>query len=490
MPELPFCKPGFYLWGGVELPLEFALRPFSIIGEQGSGKSSYIKLLLLSAMQAVANGYSERLFVTDFNGDEYKALFDLYLGRSSYKYIEPFDTKRGAEWRMFASFRTAAEAEEFGRLISPCLPNVTQPFFDEATSNIMGGLSASVWLARGARGDLSSDEGGVCHYCSHPLKILEGLNLAPEYNRERIGLWFGAKANPNKDVLMTLSNRVEAVRAAADSWKKSSDRFTTDDFRDGRYALILGRSHNFPEATKALTRAFFGIINRTVLSDRSSTLPRTWMFLDELPQFAGRLESLPQSLALGRTRGLASVISYQDRGLMLETYGPHLTQAISALTPQKGFCRNSDPDTAEWISRHFGETQRSYHTQSVSYPPGQAPSYSVAQHIDRVRVVRPEDIMRLPIPTPLGGSIWAYFISPVLQMNYLCPLSTEMLHRVLPSLGEGEREEEPSLAPQLRDTSAAPDTLPPPAASEPTPEPSTDPDDDLPYLTREDPWSA
>jgi hypothetical protein len=483
MPELPFCRPGFYLWGGVELPLEFALRPFSIIGEQGSGKSSHIKLLLLSAMQAVKHGYSERLFVTDFNGDEYREVFDLYLGRHSYKYIEPFDTKRGAEWRMFASFKTAAESEEFGRLIAPSLPNVTQPFFDETTGNVMAGLCASVWMARGARGDLSPDEGGVCHYCSSPSKILEGFNLAPEHNRERIGLFFGAKANPNKDVLLTLSNRVADIRAAAVSWKQASDSFTTDDFTHGRYAFLLGRSHNHPEATKALTRAFVGTIDRVVLSDPSSTLPRTWKFLDELPQFAGRLESLPQSLALGRTRGATSVISYQDRGLMLEVYGPHLTQAISALTPQKGFCRNSDPDTAEWISRHFGETQRSYHTQSVSYPPGQAPSYSV-------RVVRPEDVMRLPIPSPLGGSIWAYFISPVLQMNYLCPLSTEMLRRVLPSLGEEEREEEPSLAPQLLDASAVPDTPQPPAASEPTPEPSTDPDDDLPYLTGEDPWSA
>lgn len=477
MPLLDFCRPGFYHWGRVNMPIEFAVRPCVISGEQGSGKSGHLKLLLLSQLQNVAHGYGQRLFLTDFQG-EYLPILRRYLRAGAFKYIEPFDLVRGACWDIFADFTCPEDAEEFGRLISPTNQNDREPFFAEACANINAGLFAGVFLARGEHGDLGPEEGGVSYYAQSPEKIREGLNLAPEYNRARIGLYFNTKS-PNRDVLSTLGNRMADITAAAVAWRKSRDHFRIADWRAGRFALVLGYSHHHPEATKALNRALVAMVHRTILSDPNCTSPRTYVFLDELP-FFGRLDSLHTLLSLGRKKGLAAAISYQDKGLMLEVYGPYLTQAINGLTPQKGFCRTGEPETADSISRHFGESDRVRYTRGLSQSPGQPATTSITEHLDRIRVVPPEAIMNLPVASSAGGNLWAYFISPVLGVSYPCPLPIDMLRRLLP---QDDDDDDIDNAPALAPVSPTP----PPVRLQralPLPSPhelSVSDDDELPY---------
>jgi type IV secretory pathway TraG/TraD family ATPase VirD4 len=311
----------------------------------------------------------------------------------------------------------------------------------------------------------------------------EGLMLAPDLNRECIELFFGQKS-VNRDVLSTIGNRTLDIRDAAVEWSKAQDSFTFGDWKEGRFALVHGYSHNHPTLTQALSRVVAAYVSRTILADKNTNTPRTYCLWDELP-FFGKIDSLQGLLSLGRKKGLAAAIAYQKAGQMLEVYGPHLTRAINGLTPQRLHCRTSDAEEAEAISRHFGETQRSYFTRSVSRTSGQPGSESFTQHIDRIRVVTPEAIMGLPVPMSDDDVIWAYVISPVLGLNYACPLPLAALRRILPpEVDDDILDDDEGAAPCGAALIGPPPTPPPLMCGEALPAPTTDSDEDsLPYLT-------
>ena len=428
MRSLDFCPPGCYHYAGINYPLQQAETPFLQVGAQRSGKSTYAKLLALSALQSIKFGFTRSAFFFDFKG-EYLALLAQLLPRESIKYIQPFDLKQGVAWDIAAEITSVAEAEVMARLLAPTNPEGHEPFFDDSAGNAIAGLLISLHVTRGVDWtlwDLAKMLNGG------PSAIRAGLALAPSHNSGRIEFYFGGQ-KLNRDVLSTLGNRTADLSAAAEQWEKAGERVTLAGWKNGEFALLLGYSHEYPEATKALSRALLSKISRLILAEPDCYFPKSWVFLDELP-FFGRLDSLPGLLSLGPARGLAASISFQDLGLMRSIYGPDLTQAINGLTPQKLFCRLSDVDTAEWASRHFGDVESIRLTRSMSHADGEKPSntFSVGEQLHRARAVPPEDFLTIrPLSPPVVNEIRSYVVSPVLG-NYPHSLHINTIRRLLP----------------------------------------------------------
>lgn len=460
MPDLGFCPPGCYHYGGVNYPLQHAETPFLQVGAQRSGKSTHSKLLMLSALQSIRHGFTRRLFGFDFKG-EYLAMLSGLLPPASVKYIEPF-SPNGVAWDIAAEITSVAEAEAMGRLLAPTNPEGREPFFDESAGNAIAGLVVALHVTRGQDWTLSDL---VKFLNGGPSAIREGLALAPSLNRGRIAFYFNDQ-KMNRDSLATIGNRTADLAAAAERWERVGAGITLGRWMDGEFALLLGYSHNYPEATAALSRALLAKMSRLILSEPDCYFPKSWLFFDELA-FFGRLDLLPGLLALGPAKGMAASVSFQDLGLMRKVYGPDLTQAINGLTPQKMFCRLSDPDTAEWASRHFGESESIRVMRGVSHASGEHPSTttSYAEHLDRSRSVRPEDFLNIrPLSPPLVNELVSYVVSPTLG-NYCHALHIDTIRLLLP---RGPALVAPDLPKQL----PGPPPPNPPLASD---------DDGLPY---------
>lgn len=461
MLDLGFCPPGCYHYGGVNYPLQYAETPFLQVGAQRSGKSTHAKLLMLSALQSIKHGFTRRLFGFDFKG-EYLAMLSALLPRPSVKYIEPF-SPYGVAWDIAAEIGSVAEAEAMGRLLAPTNPEGREPFFDESAGNAIAGLLVSLHVTRGPDWTLLDL---VKFLNGGPSAIRDGLALAPSLNRGRIAFYFNDQ-KMNRDVLGTLGNRTKDLAAAAEQWERAGESITLGRWIDGEFALFLGYSHNHPEATAALSRAAVAKLSRLILAEPDCYFPKSWLFFDELA-FYGRVDPLPGLLSLGPAKGMVASMSFQDLGLMRKVYGADLTQAINGLTPQKIFCRLSDPDTAEWASRHFGDIESTRVTRGVSHASGEHPSTttSYTEHFDRSRAVRPEDFLNIrPLSPPLVNELTSYVVSPTLG-NYCHALHLDTIRLLLP---RGPELVAPELPKQL------------PGPPRPTPPPAEDNDDGLPY---------
>ena len=443
MPDLGFCPPDQIHFAGWNLPLHTAELPYLLLGAQRSGKSVSAKLFGLTALQSVKWGLTKRAFFLDPKG-EWKDLLDFYLPNAT-RYVQPFDLVRGSRWDLFADITTPDEALALGGMLAPTPPDINNQFFDNVARDVIGGLVLSALVTRGTSGTLKD----VTCWTDSVELMKEGLELARELNRPRMSHF--ASKSPNRDVVSTIVTKCADLRSAADRWEEARSSFTLKGFAASHYALILGYAHNYPEAFAALARVILEYISRLTLSEPDIYRPKTWIFLDEM-NFYGRLNFLPGLLALGPAKGLGALLTGQELGLFRATWGPDLTQALSGMSQQKAFFRLSDPDTADWASRHFGDMERVRvsHGMSLSEDSDGRPNitHNLGEQFERVRAVPPEvflghdlsdqgyRVLR-PLAPPWINAINFYVSSPWLG-NYADSVHLDTIRRYLPRRTETE----------------------------------------------------
>ncbi|HUX79613.1 MAG TPA: type IV secretion system DNA-binding domain-containing protein [Alphaproteobacteria bacterium] len=101
------------------------------------------------------------------------------------------------------------------------------------------------------------------------------------------------------------------------------------------------------------------------------TLPRDydrrlWFIIDELPSLQ-ELPSLKTALAEARKYGGCLLAGVQNSPQLFDTYGYYQAQSILDLFNTKIFFRNTDPQTAQWISKALGEAEITEQIENLSY---------------------------------------------------------------------------------------------------------------------------
>lgn len=415
-----------YLFGGIEHRMDWAKLQFVAVGAPRSGKSVMLKLLARSALRAIAAGDSRRIVFFDYKR-EYEPWLRTILPEDRLKVIEPFDAAAAA-WDIAADIQNVDQAAAIGKLLAPTRPDAREPYFEEAAGAIFAGILVSLHAARGAKWRLSDVMAAL--QSRHAMKAC--LELAPNLNSFRIAHYLSSK-QMNRDVLGTLGNRIQDLAAAARHWDRARDRISLSEWMDGRCVLVIGHSHQHASATTAITRALFERLSQFLLDSPDIDCPQSWVFLDELPS-AGRLEKLHDLLAKGPSRGVVAAVGFQDIGSLRHIYGADQAQAINSFLAHKAFFRMSDPDTAEWASRHFGEVEVVRPLVNQSWTSSQSPSstFGVSQHFERKRVVPPTAFLEIPpLSPPRVSSLGSFIISPHLG-RYPYELPLETIERAFP----------------------------------------------------------
>ena len=88
--------------------------------------------------------------------------------------------------------------------------------------------------------------------------------------------------------------------------------------------------------------------------------------MDELPALQ-KLPSLETGLAEARKFGGCFFCGVQSFPQLMHTYGQNQAQSIFDLFNTKIFFRNTDPNTASWISKVLGEAEIKEQVESLSY---------------------------------------------------------------------------------------------------------------------------
>lgn len=204
-----------------------------------------------------------------------------------------------------------------------------------------------------------------------------------------------------------------------------------------------GRNPCLNSSIQQVNSALLHRLSQLILNQPEARLqkvpPLTWLFVDELRR-AGRLANLPELLVEGRSKGLSGIFAFQDLPGLCEVYGPNLAKELFGTPRNKAFLKLSDPETAEYASRHFGqlelEIDRHSRSWSTSYSQGQQSSWSYqwGSSTQRTNHTRPAIGMREFMKVPeanFENGISGYYDTATIGDPYFATLSGDFFETCL-----------------------------------------------------------
>lgn len=149
------------------------------------------------------------------------------------------------------------------------------------------------------------------------------------------------------------------------------------------------------EALLSLVSTWVDVICSSILSLPASDTRRIWLWMDELASLS-KLRSLEAALTKGRKHGLRVVAAIQAESQLDTIYGK--TEAITLRSCFRNLIAlggsATDPDTAEIISRGFGEHEVIRPKESTSS--GRHTTKNTSDDPVKERIVLPSDLTSLP----------------------------------------------------------------------------------------------
>jgi type IV secretory pathway TraG/TraD family ATPase VirD4 len=122
---------------------------------------------------------------------------------------------------------------------------------------------------------------------------------------------------------------------------------------------------------------------------------RLWFVVDELPSL-NRLKDLEFFLSEGRKYGGCGLFAFQSPSQLEAIYGPLIARTIMSNCMTKIVFTEQDPETADKISRAFGEREIREFNEGVSYGAHETrDSVNLSSHKKNIPLVSVTDIQSL-----------------------------------------------------------------------------------------------
>lgn len=332
--------------GGVPIPQTEEARHFMFAGATGTGKTTAIWALLDQIEQR-----GQHAFVHDVDGS-YVTRY--YRPERGDLILNPFDG-RCAYWNPFDDVRSAADADRLAGFIvaKPMAGHGGDDVWYDQARMVASAIIRRLWesgrgtvadLGRALR-DMSSDE---------LRELTRGTEASRVFQKD------AEKATAS--VLFCLAEAAKVVGTLKPA-PDNGPSISFDDFYDRLasttgpqpWIFLASRKRNFA-AARPLLGCWLDCVVSAILDQSTSTPPRTWLILDELPALpraTGLLTLLPE----GRKFGAAVVIAFQAIGQLRETYGPNATGTIVGQTGTQLIMRLGDPESTTWATQLLGRSE-------------------------------------------------------------------------------------------------------------------------------------
>jgi hypothetical protein len=344
------------LWLVPHVQLARAAESYNIlaIGTQGAGKTGLLRAWI---EQLIAHG--DRAVLHDVKGDVTAGLpVDRMI------LVAPHD-RRSAAWDISRDITDRAAALEF------------------ATRSIKAAQGDSMW-ADGARAlwadaivALIKTKGRTWTLAdlyalltAPPLEFRKALVDTGASSAELIAFdEAGGVQRTSMSLLITLwVAALTTLKPLVDAWSDvpANRRFSLSEWlKEGRQlpkTIVIQKSAAYPELSALVGGLLVERLAGLVLSPAAVRNPeeRVALVLDELAEL-GRLERLPNLLAVGRELGVVTIAAIQDLGQLVETYGETTARTLEARFGIKVVGRLTAGDTAKRIADDLiGDRKISY----------------------------------------------------------------------------------------------------------------------------------
>lgn len=363
-PQISLC--------GVKVPQELEPLHFLIAGTTGAGKSQAIKEMVASA---VARG--DRLIMVDPNGDYYAA-----FGKDDDVILNPFD-QRSPGWSIFNELRSPFDCERYARSVVP-----------------------------DGKGDLAEWNGYAQFLVRETLRKLYGqgcretdilFRFISQLTSEDLGKYladtpaaglFGS--NPDNNTIG--STRFIATRYLGAHKHPQPGSFSIREWLETATGnLYITWREDMADALRPLISTWFDVLITSTLSMPVHGTPRPmWFVCDELGSLE-QLSSLEAGLTKGRKHGARFLCGIQSTAQLDGIYGKEKATTLRSCYRNALFLNipNSDPQTAEELSRGIGEIQelRKEVSRTIGF---KSNSRSVSRRQVTEKLILPSQLHDLP----------------------------------------------------------------------------------------------
>jgi len=353
--------------GDIPVPAGVETTHILVGGSTGTGKSVVIRGLVYSGLLR-----EDRFVICDPNGDLVSKFY-----QEGDRILNPYDT-RSEGWTFYNEIKNDYDYKRYALSI---VPRGTSA--EEESWRSFGRLLLSECAKKlAASGNPSVHD--LFHWCT----IAEPKDLkAFLAGTAAESLFVGA------DRALASARFILADKLPGHLEMPPGDfsirRFLEDD-QSG--SLFLTWREDMAVALRPLISAWVDVVCTSILSLPESRTRRIWLSLDELASLE-KLSSLQDFLTKGRKHGGRAIAGLQTVSQLDDLYGTKEAQTLRAcfrsLVVLGG--ANSDPETAEEMSRALGEHEVIREDRSIS-----ARIQNLRDHTTRERVVMPSEIVGMP----------------------------------------------------------------------------------------------
>ena len=393
-------------WGGLEFE-EHELAPhYAVMGMTNSGKTLTIRMLMKAILAPKDGTLGVRALVYDPKQDFYPVLIGMGVPKESIVVFHPFDS-RSTAWDIASDVTDAASSRQFAEILSPPEEQNLQPFFVNATIDLIAAVIDVFRVLRPKAWTLND----VVETLTSPVQLKAVLGLT-QSGRDILQVYFSGGTETGSNVISTVRTKLARYETAARLSVRNTSRFSLTEWArslDPRL-ILLGTDDKNAATLDPLNRA---IILRAsqLITGRADEDPKdaTWFFVDEA-RWAGKLDGLAALLLKGRSKGAHVVLGFQDILGLREVYKGKVADELVGQCGNFAVLKLNSPETMAWAAKYFGNYEEYVASFGRSSSP-QGGSTSINHSLTTRQSILEQEFRNYPLPTEEDG-ICGSFATP------------------------------------------------------------------------------
>lgn len=345
---------GVEILPGVVISRDQLLKSILVCGAQGGGKTVFIIQLLLKLIEL-----NQKLVIFDPVKGDYSRWVPMTAGLCL---ISSTDA-RSLHWWLGYDLLDEADAAAFAEGL---VEESSDPLWSNAARLILVGIIVHLQKTFGTNWSWSELSDCLCLTMEDLHKLLKA-SYPPA----------ATFADPESKTSQSMEKNLKAFTAnitrLAYAWSKvdTKKRFSFKQWLDNdntKHRRIIVQMNQRDAALGAsISRAIISYSTNHIASlefSESKTRMIGW-FLDEVPQFR-KLESLIKLNEIGRSKGVYTLVGFQDSSQISQIYDKEELQKWSALFGIRVFPQVVGADSQRWVCDQIGDREVQYRTKNVS----------------------------------------------------------------------------------------------------------------------------
>ncbi|MDL3985889.1 type IV secretion system DNA-binding domain-containing protein [Shewanella xiamenensis] len=370
--------------GDFPLPTGFSKKHTLISGTTGAGKSTALTHLL-KAIRA----RGDRAVVYDKKGE----FVEMFYRDGVDHILNPADS-RSHQWTPWEEMASPFDADWISETLLPSSNSNSgsEKFFTSAARAVVSAALQNLYLD-GPKSLLSLLRATAWNDLELLKELVVGTPAATYFNEDN--------ERTLESIRSTIVDGVRPLRLLKEENKKGF--FSIRDWiaegdepnADDSWLFLPVRESEIeiqkPLISTWIQAAAKGLMARGVNNERT-----LWIVVDELPSLK-KIPALSMLMAEGRGFGAAVVLGIQEINQLEEEFGKNTSKTILGLCSTQLHFRLNNADTAEWVSKVFGEAEREEVDEDLNYSADDIrDGVRVSSKRQNRKIVLPSEIMDLP----------------------------------------------------------------------------------------------